>query len=194
VWATISTLGLFLNEVDMGPFVGNENGRKVKALAGFMGYALLTALASLDHAGELKADTTFIDIPFVVTSFLQWSSDLPEYGIDGEAVAWRPHAAAYFKKAKFDTSKGIAGTEKLIAKAKPTAEDKLPKSTEKNPWDWAKRLREYKSRHGKPKRGGTKYDITKMSRTERAGHAFNGKDLLADIPLKVLKEGGLDFN
>jgi len=192
MWASIAALGLWLNEVDMCAFMGNEDGEKVKALAGLMGFALVRALAALDYAEELKVDTTFIDIPIVITSFLEWSSDHPEYGIDDEAVEWRPHASAYFKKAKFETSKGIAGTEKLIEEAEPSDELKLPKKTEKDPWKWTKRLKDYKKDHG-PKIGGTKYDITKMTRKERAKHAFDDKDPLADVSEKDLKEGNLDF-
>jgi predicted KAP-like P-loop ATPase len=191
-WAIISALSLFLNEVQMGAFIGNEDGDKVAELSGLMGFALIRALAALDHAEKLKADTTFIDVPIVITSFLEWSSDLPAYGIDDDAVDWRSHAAAYFKKAGFDNEKGIATTAKLIEEAEPSAQEELAKKSDKDPWKWSKRLKDYKSNHG-PKIGGTKYDITKMSRKERASYAFDHKDPLADISDKDLKEGNLDF-
>lgn len=196
MWATISALGLWVNEGEMGSFINNEDGKKVQALAGLMGFALVRALAALDHADELKADSRFSDLPSVITSYLEWSSDHPGYGIDGEAVEWRPHAAAYFKKAKFEFSKGIAGTEKLIEEAEPSDGTELPKKTDKDPWKWAKRLKDYKSHYGvtaAKKIGGTRYDITKMTRKERASHAFDGKDPLADVSEKDLKEGNLDF-
>ncbi|KAH7090730.1 hypothetical protein FB567DRAFT_626667 [Paraphoma chrysanthemicola] len=192
IWATISALSLFLNEVEMGPFIGNEDGEKVSALAELMGFTFVRALAALDHAGELKTDTAFLDIPIVITSFLEWSDDLPSYGIEGDALDWRSHAAAYFQKVKFDNEKGIATTAKLIEEAEPSDESDLTKKSGKDPWKWSKRLKEYKSNHG-PKIGGTKYDITKMSRKERASHAFDGKDPLADIPEKELKAGNLEF-
>jgi hypothetical protein len=113
-------------------------------MSGLVGYALLRALAGLDHAEEIKADTEFFDIPLVITLFLEWSSDLEEYGIEDEAVEWRPHAAAYFKKGKFEASKGVARTAKLVEEAKPTEEDKLPKKTRKDPWTWSKRLKDFK--------------------------------------------------
>lgn len=205
----MSALALFLNEVNMGSFIGkqsghfvmcpthsytgDEDGEKVQALTGLMGYALLRALAGLDHAEEMKPDTSFLDLPLVITYFLEWSSNLADYGINGEAIEWRPHAAAYFKKSKIDSSKGVPGTAKLIDKAEPSDESKLPSKTEKGPWKWNKRLKDYKSLHGSPKIGGTKYDITKMSRKERASHAFDNKDPLADVSEKDLKEGNLDF-
>jgi hypothetical protein len=171
--------------------LGNEDGEKVNALSGLMGYALLRALAALDQVDELKPDTEFVDVPTVITSYLEWSSDLPDYGI--EDIEWREHAAAYFKKAKFDASKGTAGTAALLEGIEASEASKLPKKTVKDPWGWSKKLKEYKSLHGTPKIGGTKYDITKMKRKERAGHAFDGKDPLADVSDKDLKDGLLDF-
>jgi hypothetical protein len=172
--------------------MGNDDGEKVQALCGLMGCALLRALAAIDHADELKADTAFVDIPIVVTSFLEWSADMPDYGIDGDAIAWRSHAASYHQKAKFEANKGIANTKKLVEEAEPSGESKLPKKTDKDPWKWARKLKDYKTVHG-PKIGGTKYDITKMTRKERAKHAYDGKDPLADVAEKDLKEGNLDF-
>jgi hypothetical protein len=172
---------------------GNESGDKVQALTQLMGFALLRALSALDHAGEMKADTAFIDLPIVITAYLEWSPDLSQYSLEDEAIDWRPHAAAYFKKAKFEANKGIAGTAKLIDEAKASDEGKLPKKTVKDPWGWAKRLREYKAEHGSPKIGGTHYDITKMTRKQRANYAFDKKDPLQDVSEKDLKEGNLDF-
>lgn len=158
-----------------------------------MGYALLRALAALDRADEIRADNSFIDIPLVISSFLEWSSDLPDYGIDEENVEWRAHAAAYFKKGKFGTDKAVPGAAELVEEAEASAENKLPKKTDKDPWKWAKRLKEYKSQYGTPKIGGTRYDITKMSRGERAKHSFDGQDPLKDVAEQDLKDGNLDF-
>lgn len=41
--------------------------------------------------------------------------------------------------------------------------------------------------------GGTKYDITRGCRKERASHTFDKKDPFADVIEKDLKEGNLDF-
>ena len=40
--------------------------------------------------------------------------------------------------------------------------------------------------------GGEKYDITKMTRADRAATSFTGKDPLAKIPVKYLKENLVD--
>jgi hypothetical protein len=171
----------------------DEDGDKVQALTRIVGYALLRALAALDHVDEIKADTEFLDLPLVITYFLEWSANLPDYGIKDEAVKWRPYAAAYFNKAGSNPGRGVPGTKKLIEKAEPSDASELPAKEEKDPWGWAKLFREYKKDHGTPKIGGTYYDITKMSREERARHAYDGKDPLADVSVKDLKAGNLDF-
>jgi hypothetical protein len=155
----------------------------------------LRGLAALDAADEIKPDTNFLDLPIVITSLLDFSKDLEAYGIEDEAVEWRPHAAAYFKKGKFSKDKGVFNTEKALESAEGGDESKLAKKTDKDPWGWDKRLKAYKRSHGtgNGKIGGTKFDITKMSRKERASHAFDKKDPLADISDKDLKEGNLDF-
>ncbi len=126
---------------------------------------------------------------------MEFSDGLPELGIEDEAVEWRPHAAAYFKKGKFANEKGVSNTAKIIEKVTGGSVDKLPKKSDKDPWGWKKLLKDYKSKHGTGggKIGGTKYDITRMSRKERASHAFEGKDPLADISEKDLRDGLLDF-
>lgn len=162
-------------------------------MLGLVGHALLRGLAALDFADELKPDTEFVDIPIVITSLLAFSQSLPEYGLEDEAVKWRPHAAAYFKKGKFSIEKGISATERILQSAKGGSEAELPKNTVKDPWGWSKMLTAYKRMHVAGKLGGTKYDITKMTRKQRASYAFDDKDPLADVSEKDLKEGNLDF-
>jgi hypothetical protein len=79
-----------------------------------VGFALLRALAALDAAEELEVNSAFIDVPIVISSFLEWPSDLSDYGIEDHATAWRPHAAVSLKKGGFDMNKGVHGTAKLL--------------------------------------------------------------------------------
>ncbi|KAH3992641.1 hypothetical protein HBI56_201380 [Parastagonospora nodorum] len=76
--------------------INNEDGEKVQALAGIMGDALPGAIAAINHADEMKADTEILDLPLAIKYFLEWSSDLPEYGMECKSVEWRPHATAHF--------------------------------------------------------------------------------------------------
>lgn len=160
------------------------------------GHALLRALAALDFAGHLKPDTEFQDVPVVITSFLKFTKDFPDYGLENTAISWRPHAAAYFKKGQFANEKGIFNTEKILESAPGGSEARLAKQSDRDPWGWNKMLRSYKQSygHGRTKTiGGHKYDITRMPRAERAKYAFDKRDPLADVSDRDLREGNLDF-
>lgn len=127
---------------------------------------------------------------------LDWSSDLEDYGIEAGEFDWRAYAIAYYQKAKFEESRGIANTAKIFksVEAERVKEDKLPAEGVKDPWGWANSLRKYKKKHAVGgKIGGRKYDITKMTRKERAKHSFSGKDPLEDIPESALKNDELDL-
>ncbi|KAJ8109846.1 hypothetical protein OPT61_g7160 [Boeremia exigua] len=194
-WAVVSAISLWINEVDQGPLINNEYGEKTQALIGLVGHALLRCLAALDFAKQLKPDTDFLDIPITITSLLHFTDGLSDYGI--EADEWRPHAAAYFEKGKFAHEKGMFNSAEILKKATGGSVEKLAKKTDKDPWGWNKMLKGYKREHGTGagggKIGGTEYDITRMSRKKRASYADDGKDPLADVSEKDLKEGNLDF-
>jgi hypothetical protein len=281
MWAVISAVGLWLNEEDhISPLIHNEDGDTTCELIGLMGCALLTVLAAIEAAGELKPDSRFLDLTLGIAYYLELSHDLPAFGIEGECVAWRREAVNYFKKGKLDPEKGTFATklrleklgkaddfdegsheetditvEKVMTRAAslkklhsekpaggsadnpvtipeddgadkenadpeavcdnavsppPTTKGKRKRGLgdvenaenvekmgkthelEKDPWHWNDKFKAYKKeRH--PKMGGEHYDITKMSRADRASSSFTGKDPLAKIPLKDLKENLLDL-
>lgn len=85
--------------------------------------------------------------------------------------------------------KGIANTGKLL---EDVADPETDAKTGKDPFGWAKTFKAYKKEYG-PRIGGTKFDITRMSRAERAEYAFDKEDPLKDVSEKDLKEGNLDF-
>lgn len=172
-----------------------DDNERIQALNELVGCALLTALATIESAGELSPESKFLDLPIVISSFLEWSDDLEKYGIKGDAIFWRPHAVGYFTKAALDPSRGVFGTEKLLEKLKE-AEDGYKDDTtgrsERDPWAWGKRLRRYKTSYG-PEIGGSSYNITKMTREKRAQYAFDGKDPLKDISEEDIAQGNLSF-
>ncbi|KAF2268149.1 hypothetical protein CC78DRAFT_613362 [Lojkania enalia] len=209
MWAIISALGLWLNDGGGDAFIQNEDGDKVRAQTGLVGCALLTALDALERAGELKPDSKFLDLPLVISIFLEWAHNLDDYGIDGDNASWRSDAVDYFKKAKFDPEKGVSVTAKRLhdldranqeeEEEEDDDDDDEPgdssaahRGSKKDPWGWKAHLKDFKRMHT-VKMGGTQYDITKMSKKERARYAFDGKDPLADVPAHALKEGLLDF-
>ncbi|KAH7392682.1 hypothetical protein BKA66DRAFT_439397 [Pyrenochaeta sp. MPI-SDFR-AT-0127] len=67
-----------------------------------------------------------------------------------------------------------------------------PKASENDPWGWNAKFKAYKKRQGS-RLGGQRYDITKMSRKDRAAAAYDGKDPLARFSLKDLREDCIDF-
>lgn len=276
MWSVISAVGLWLNEEErVDALINNEDGETTCDVIGLMGCALLTVLAAIEAAGELKPDSRFLDLTIVISYYLELSHDLPAYGIDGESVSWRKEAVSYFKKGQLDPEKGSfatklrldklskvgdveddfaytngdiekimpgstelerieaervakdpagssaenpvtipedddtdkenanpeASVEKKISSAPATTTKGKRKrgldnvenagSAEEDPWHWDDKFQAYKTSKGKM--GGEHYDITKMSRADRAAASFTGKDPLADIPVKDLKENLLDL-
>ncbi|KAL1792704.1 hypothetical protein ACET3X_009211 [Alternaria dauci] len=281
MWSVISAVGLWLNDDDesISALLGNEDGDTTCEIFGLLGCALLTVLAAIEAAGELKPDSRFLDLALGIAYYLEISHDLPAYGIEGDCVAWRKEAVDYFKKGSLDSEKGTFATklrieklskvgnfdgddntyeetnglvekfmtgtttlEKLQAERAATSpvgssaenpvtipEDddadkenanpeatggkavsppptergkrkrgssdaknaKGTNSTEKDPWHWDEKFKAYKKDRGEIL-GGEKYDITKMTRAERAAASFTGEDPLAKIPVKYLRENLLD--
>jgi hypothetical protein len=102
---------------------------------------------------------------------------------------------AYFKKGKYDASKGISTAKKLLDGVKGANQKNLPSVSQSDPWSWKTELQAYKNHYAiRGKIGGTSYDITRMTRKERADHAYDGVDPLKDVPVDVLREGRLDFD
>lgn len=66
------------------------------------------------------------------------------------------------------------------------------KAAKEDLWRWSEQFNAYKQEH-RHALGGQKYDVTKMTRAERAAAAFNGKDPLADCLVKDLKANLIDF-
>jgi hypothetical protein len=109
------------------------------------------------------------------------------------------YSAAYSKKGKYDASQGISTAQQLIEKMEGVDEGKIPAATNKDPWDWKKKLQLYKDFHAVPvgrghKIGGFHYDVTRMTRAERAQHSYDDEDPLKNVSDKDLREGNLCFN
>lgn len=68
-------------------FAEVDDGERAKSLTLVLGCALLTALSAIEQAGELKADSKYVDLTLVISYFLEWSHDLPKYGMEGLEVS-----------------------------------------------------------------------------------------------------------
>ncbi|KAF1997778.1 hypothetical protein P154DRAFT_440413, partial [Amniculicola lignicola CBS 123094] len=200
MWAVVSAIGLAIqDENGIGAYVLIDDGERTFALTGLIGSAFLTALHAIEEAGELKKDSKFLDLPLVMGYFLEYGYNLPDFSIDGDGAAWPRHAIAYYTKSKASPSQGIFSTPQRLKDLAERYEDEededeyINKRSKKDPWAWTARLKDYKNQHGGQKLGGKHHDITKMSKRERAAHAFDGKDPLAGVPAQVLKDGLLDW-
>jgi len=117
MWVVISAVGLWLNAEDyLDAFIQCEDGDTTGEIIVLLGCALLTALATIEAAGELKPDSRFLDLALVIAYYLELSHDISAYGVEDELVAWRKEAVKYFKKANLDPDKGLFATKLRIEK------------------------------------------------------------------------------
>ncbi|KAK8055629.1 hypothetical protein PG993_000856 [Apiospora rasikravindrae] len=202
MWAVVAAMAHWLMTTELGPWIGCEDGDRIMKTVSAIGTMFLTALNELDKAGLLKADSPIEDLGLVMAVYLEWSSDLGEYGLgeddedddeDEEKPSWRTSVVAYAKKAGIDLGEsGVFSANELVSSLE---EDNggsiapLAGQAKADRWGWKKTLASLKKLS--PKFGGKEYDITQWTRAERAKHAFDKKDPLANIPEKELKAGNI---
>lgn len=193
-------------------------------LVNLLGCALLTVLHELDLVGALKPDSEYKDLALVIAYYLELCHDLPAYGIEGDCVAWRKEAIAYFHQAKLDPKLGLASTALRLEKlanaknfdhdtgdegatennlASPTRckhAERIPPpplkhgEKEHDRWKWDTCVTAFKKLYTPDgKLGGQHYDITKMTREQRAAAHLEGKDPLADVPVWELKNNMIEL-
>ncbi|KAF2655321.1 hypothetical protein K491DRAFT_716402 [Lophiostoma macrostomum CBS 122681] len=189
LWAIMSSMGHWLAFHDLMELINSDDGTTIQELIQVIGHAFLTVLAALDDAGELKQDSAFLDLTLVMSIYLEIAHDLPDYGIEGEDIVWAREVVAYFRKAKLDPKNGVAGTAKLLETCSAfEGPMRHFKKTVNNPWGFTTFWSGFANIiGGGGRRGGNQFDITKMSRSKRAGYAFDGKDPLEDVSQDDLK-------
>ena len=170
-----------------------DDGDRVTELSTLLGIAMLTGLAMVEEAGELKPGSKFKDLGIVITSFLKMADMYPDCCIENESISWHQHIVTYYKKSGMGPEHGIQATAKLLEKYKGEPAPALV--SEKDPWGWDKRFRAYKKRHGRQGGiiGGKHFDITKWTRKERANYAFSKKDPLAKFSVKDLRDDAVQI-
>lgn len=169
-------------------------------------------LSALQEADELKDGTNHFDLELVIGYYLEVSHNFPEYGLEGKYVAWRKEATELFQYAKLINSKSVYtvhqrlkaldlasyfdSVEDAYGEEMEKVEEETDRGRDDGPWNWNGNatLTRYKQKHRplvKPEKH--QYDITKMTRAQRAKHSINGKDPLADWFIKDLKKDFLDL-
>ncbi|CAO2651009.1 Nn.00g093060.m01.CDS01 [Neocucurbitaria sp. VM-36] len=222
MWVVMSALGLWLNHKEHIMEVIRKPFSSSLVESPYMGCAVLTMMSAIDQAGELKPDSKFLDLTLVIGEFLAAVEGLPDYAIEGECVYRAKDAVALFKKGKLDPEKALFGTaatlkaietssnygkgvsaggdkdsEDASGKESDTSGKKRKRGAKSNaaendPWQWKAKFKAYKDMQGKTL-GGEKYDITKMSSAARKEASYDGKDPLAGVSAKDLKNNLLDF-
>jgi hypothetical protein len=78
---------------------------------------LLAALAALDKEGFVAKESRFLDLPLVISFYLAWAVQLPDYGIEGDDVAWASIVASSFEHVGFAEAKGVSNLRSVLDKA-----------------------------------------------------------------------------
>ncbi|KAK3658006.1 hypothetical protein LTR56_000786 [Elasticomyces elasticus] len=194
MWIIASAVAHWRSSEDTNMILISGDGDTATPRVEACGRMFLTALEAVEREGELKTDSRFRDLGLVMSLSLKWSADLLQYGMSEEGQCdWRRDVVAYAKTAGVDLAGTWASAEarKAIEEFKDV-EPVQAGDAEATQWQWPETFKEL----GGDKRGfGThnQYDITKWTRQERAAKCYKGKDPLADVPVKILKNDGIAF-
>lgn len=94
-----------------------DDGERVNQTASLIGRVVLTVLNEIDLKGWLGPDSIIKDLAIIISLYLEWSSDLPEFGLDWDDFSWRPQLVQYANKAGIDlVTAGIFGTQDEVNK------------------------------------------------------------------------------
>ncbi|KAK4890638.1 hypothetical protein LTR27_010677 [Elasticomyces elasticus] len=195
MWIIASAVAHWRSSEDTNMVLMSGDGDTATPRVEACGRMFLTALEAVEREGELKLDSRFRDLGLVMSLSLKWSADLLQYGIGEEGQCdWRRDVVGYAKAAGVDFSETTWASSEA-RKAVEEFKDVEPiqaGDAEPTQWQWPetfKKLGGYKRHFGTH----NQYDITKWTRQERASKAYKGKDPLADVPVKILKNDGIAF-
>ncbi|RYP21690.1 hypothetical protein DL767_009206 [Monosporascus sp. MG133] len=190
MWSITSSLVHWLLRDELGSWM--NDGELLSETISMIGLAFLAMLNELDLAKLLKADSRIKDLGLVMACYLEWSQVSNEYADDESDVDLPETVVAYAKKAGIELENaGVYGLkEKLSSIEEEKGEiETLSGNAKADRWAWKKKFNAFKRDHGIT--AGEKYNILKMSRKERASHAFDKKDPLKDVSDKDLREGNI---
>ncbi|CAJ2505323.1 Uu.00g127170.m01.CDS01 [Anthostomella pinea] len=177
MWATTAAMIHWLLDAEIGPWLMTDDGERVSATVGFVGRALATVLNELDLAQKMTADSEIKDLGLVMSCYLQWVSVVQDQGFDEKELEWRKETAGCH-----GTDKNLSSLEEEYCIIGP-----LSGKAKADRWSWKKNFTQFKKEYGAT--GGEKFNILKMSRKERADHAFSKKDPLAQFSDEDLRSG-----
>ncbi|KAF3023089.1 hypothetical protein E8E14_013268 [Neopestalotiopsis sp. 37M] len=175
MWATSADLVHWLLVEQLGPWMMMDDGDRHEKTVQLIYRSFLTTISEIDRAGQLGNDTFAKDLDYGIT----WCKDI----------------VAYAKKAKLDLV--VTGCYGVKSRLEEIEEEHgnikaLANSKAADRWDWKKNFTAFAKSYGsKGKIGGDEYNILKFSRKERAKHAFDKKDPLAQFSEEELKSGNV---
>ncbi|KAH7329698.1 hypothetical protein B0I35DRAFT_420681 [Stachybotrys elegans] len=198
-WATVEGMAFFM-ELGAGMDMSMaDDGDRMRELSEQMAIMVLDMLATLKKEDQLKSDSDYKNIGWIMTLYIDLAKTLPDQGLlddpptKGKAKAFKfnpGNLELYLRKYAFDAGITLpddseAAEDVDVAMPKPEADD---------PWNWAKSLAKYTKSHGmgtgkKRTIGGDYLDITTMSSAERKQASFDKKDPLSKEMIKKIKEG-----
>lgn len=192
MWCVVTAVAHWLEGDTLMTLIHIDDAEGVCHLVRVTGCMFLTALDAIDYAGQLKAQSRFKDLALVMSLWLKWSWGLQDHGVgdDGE-VDWQKDIVAYAKKGGIDLAQAGAGHETARALDEHNGVKAMRGTKKVGKWKWPSTYRELR---GTGEAFGTDhYDITKLSREERAEMSDDGKDPLSDVPEEFLLNDLLCF-
>ncbi|KAM5364990.1 hypothetical protein ACJZ2D_011250 [Fusarium nematophilum] len=178
IWPEVEGLALALrtNLIDFGMCDDSERCQRVTEM---MGYLALSAIDTLKKQNVFGPNSDVRNIGLVLSMMIRWAwEQMTDYDYDEEKCSWIYKLIDLAEGANINLAvpADFAGELLLIKAARANKAKGMTK------WDsvnWTNKVKAYVGRHGgmagprsKPKMGGDRFDITKMSTAERKKHSY----------------------
>jgi hypothetical protein len=149
MWAIVNANANCLNRDTDFSWYMNDHSERTQRIMAICGCVIITALNELDRIGQLKKDSQFLNLGYVMAIFLLRGIDLEdllgegtniEYPQSGDrerhfgVVDWAGVVIAYAKKADIDLShQGVAGLGEILER---TTAANLDEPAKAERWQW----------------------------------------------------------
>ncbi|KAF2670535.1 hypothetical protein BT63DRAFT_240737 [Microthyrium microscopicum] len=182
IWSCIEAAQLHLNIHGTEIWYTSDDGDRVAKSAIMLASALLAALGVLKQEDLLKPASPIPNISLVVAMFFRWITDFENIDEDEPAIAM---IIALMKEQGLEIA-GLHDVEFMSKFDEEIDDDEMErvKSNKKarDPFGFLDKYKLYVEGYGTPKIGGSKFDLTKLSKAERKEAHFDKKDPFADAP------------
>ncbi|KAF2670529.1 hypothetical protein BT63DRAFT_424458 [Microthyrium microscopicum] len=189
IWSCMEAIALYMNVVEIRWWYMIDAGDQVQECATCLAYTFFAAIGVLKQENLLKPDSPIPNISLVVAMLLRWFSiGLPDHVEVSKKI---PRTIVHLMKENNVPISGLHDMSFMVCFNGPL--DGFLKKVVKNfhelddlndPFAYLTEHREYVANYGTPKIGGSRYDITRMTKKERKQHSFSTppEDPMAKIP------------